>query len=113
MQGTKTADTSTVRLFRRARRLHARTGGSSSALEQAELAALHETTLALLDRLNLEDLLETIVERAGGLVGAPRLPLSARARRRGTRGGFCQMRRVDIEGRSDMPNASNLHAWHA
>jgi diguanylate cyclase (GGDEF)-like protein len=38
-------------------------------LEQAELAALHDTTLALLDRLDLEDLLETIVERAGALVG--------------------------------------------
>ena len=37
--------------------------------DQAEVAALQETTLALLDRRDLEELLETIVERAGALVG--------------------------------------------
>jgi len=50
--------------------VRARTAAPPAALEQAELAALHETTLALLDRLDLEGLLETIVDRAGGLVGA-------------------------------------------
>ncbi|MGH3066193.1 MAG: HD domain-containing phosphohydrolase, partial [Gaiellaceae bacterium] len=49
--------------------MYARTAASTRAPEEAELAVLHETTLALLDRLNLEDLLETIVERAGALVG--------------------------------------------
>jgi PleD family two-component response regulator len=38
------------------------------SVDQAELAALHKTTLALLDRQNPEDLLETIVERAGALI---------------------------------------------
>jgi signal transduction histidine kinase len=33
------------------------------------LTALHETTLALMNRLELTDLLETIIARAGGLVG--------------------------------------------
>ncbi|MCI0560474.1 MAG: PAS domain S-box protein, partial [Nitrososphaera sp.] len=33
------------------------------------LAALHETTLALMNRLELNDLLETIVKRAGALMG--------------------------------------------
>lgn len=36
---------------------------------EAEAAALHETTVALLDGLDLEDLLEKIVERAGALLG--------------------------------------------
>lgn len=53
-----------MRFFDRARRSYA-----PIPLEEAQLTALHETTLALLDRLDLEDLLETIVERAGGLVG--------------------------------------------
>lgn len=35
------------------------------------LTALHETTLALMNRLELTDLLEAIVTRAGGLVGTP------------------------------------------
>jgi diguanylate cyclase (GGDEF)-like protein len=54
-----------VRLFARARRLHA----DPTASLQAEVAALHETTLALLDRRNPEELFETIVERAGRLLG--------------------------------------------
>ncbi|MFQ5340502.1 MAG: response regulator [Anaerolineae bacterium] len=35
------------------------------------LAALHETTLGLITRLNLDELLEALVIRAGQLVGAP------------------------------------------
>jgi len=35
------------------------------------LTALHETTLALMNRLEIHDLLETIVLRAGALVGTP------------------------------------------
>jgi diguanylate cyclase (GGDEF)-like protein len=63
-----TADIPTVRLFERVRRLHADPRAEIS-VDQAELAALHETTLTLLDRQNPEDLLETIVERAGALLG--------------------------------------------
>jgi diguanylate cyclase (GGDEF)-like protein len=36
-----------------------------------ELAALHETALGLLERLDLGELLETIVDRAAALVGTP------------------------------------------
>lgn len=54
-----------MRLFARARRLHA----EPTASHRAEVAALHETTLALLDRRNPEELFETIVERAGRLLG--------------------------------------------
>ena len=39
--------------------------------EREELAALHETALGLIERLDLDDLLQTIVDRAGGLVGTP------------------------------------------
>jgi diguanylate cyclase (GGDEF)-like protein len=39
--------------------------------EREELAALHETALGLIERLDLGDLLEAIVDRAGGLVGTP------------------------------------------
>jgi PAS domain S-box-containing protein len=35
------------------------------------LTALHDTTLALVNRLNLQDLLETLVRRAGQLLGTP------------------------------------------
>jgi diguanylate cyclase (GGDEF)-like protein len=55
-------------LFERVRRLDANPRAGVS-VDQAGLAALHKTTLALLDRQNPEDLLETIVERAGGLLG--------------------------------------------
>jgi HD-GYP domain-containing protein (c-di-GMP phosphodiesterase class II)/putative methionine-R-sulfoxide reductase with GAF domain len=37
--------------------------------ERAELAALHETALGLIERLDVDELLETIVDRAAGLVG--------------------------------------------
>ncbi|HEV3478780.1 MAG TPA: HD domain-containing phosphohydrolase, partial [Gaiellaceae bacterium] len=37
--------------------------------EREELAALHETALGLIERLDLDDLLQAIVDRAGGLVG--------------------------------------------
>jgi diguanylate cyclase (GGDEF)-like protein len=37
--------------------------------ERAELAALHETALGLIERLDLDDLLQAIVDRASGLVG--------------------------------------------
>src|ERR687895_2384175 len=37
--------------------------------EREELAALHETALGLIERLDLGDLLEAIVERAAALVG--------------------------------------------
>ncbi len=39
--------------------------------QSAYLAALHETTLALMNRLEPADLLENIVARAGSLVGTP------------------------------------------
>jgi diguanylate cyclase (GGDEF)-like protein len=39
--------------------------------EREELAALHETAVGLIERLDLDDLLEAIVDRAGGLVGTP------------------------------------------
>jgi diguanylate cyclase (GGDEF)-like protein len=39
--------------------------------EREELAALHETAIGLIERLDLGELLETIVDRAGGLVGTP------------------------------------------
>jgi len=39
--------------------------------ERQELAALHETALGLIERLDLGELLEAIVERAAGLVGTP------------------------------------------
>jgi diguanylate cyclase (GGDEF)-like protein len=39
--------------------------------EREELAALHETALGLIERLDLDELLEAIVDRAGGLVGTP------------------------------------------
>jgi diguanylate cyclase (GGDEF)-like protein len=57
-----------VKLFGRARRLDVdqRRGAT---VDQAGHAALHDTTLALLDRQNAEDLLEAIVARAGELVG--------------------------------------------
>ncbi|MCI0528158.1 MAG: GAF domain-containing protein, partial [Nitrospira sp.] len=35
------------------------------------LAALYETTLAIMNRLNLTDLLETLIARAGALLGTP------------------------------------------
>jgi diguanylate cyclase (GGDEF)-like protein len=44
---------------------------SSVPDEREELAALHETALGLIERLDLDDLLQTIVDRAGGLVGTP------------------------------------------
>jgi GAF domain-containing protein len=37
--------------------------------EREELAALHETALGLIERLDLGELLQAIVDRAGGLVG--------------------------------------------
>jgi GAF domain-containing protein len=37
--------------------------------ERAELAALHETALGLIERLDVGELLETIVDRAAALVG--------------------------------------------
>ena len=43
--------------------------GAHGAHERPELEALYETTLALLDGLDLEELLETIVERAGAHAG--------------------------------------------
>jgi diguanylate cyclase (GGDEF)-like protein len=39
--------------------------------EREELAALHETALGLIERLDLDELLQAIVDRAGGLVGTP------------------------------------------
>jgi diguanylate cyclase (GGDEF)-like protein len=39
--------------------------------EREELAALHEMALGLIERLDLDDLLQAIVDRAGGLVGTP------------------------------------------
>jgi diguanylate cyclase (GGDEF)-like protein len=39
--------------------------------ERQELEALHETALGLIDRLDLDELLHAIVDRAGGLVGTP------------------------------------------
>ena len=44
---------------------------SSLPDEREELAALHETALGLIERLDLDELLQTIVDRAGGLVGTP------------------------------------------
>jgi diguanylate cyclase (GGDEF)-like protein len=41
------------------------------ARQNDELAALHETALALIDGLDLESVLEAIVVRAGALVGCP------------------------------------------
>ena len=35
------------------------------------LAALHETTLGLINRLNLQDLLQALISRAGQLLGTP------------------------------------------
>jgi hypothetical protein len=50
--------------------------------EREELAALHETALGLIERLDLGELLEAIVDRAGTLVGTPHgyLYVAARAR---------------------------------
>lgn len=39
--------------------------------EREELAALHETAIGLIERLDLDDLLQTIVDRAAALVGTP------------------------------------------
>jgi diguanylate cyclase (GGDEF)-like protein len=39
--------------------------------EREELAALHETALGLIERLDLDELLEAIVDRAAALVGTP------------------------------------------
>lgn len=39
--------------------------------QNAYLEALHETTLGLLSRLDLDELLQTLLERAGMLIGAP------------------------------------------
>ena len=39
--------------------------------ERGELAALHETAVGLIERLDVTELLETIVDRAGALVGTP------------------------------------------
>jgi signal transduction histidine kinase/DNA-binding response OmpR family regulator len=39
-------------------------------LQNAELEALHETTLGVMDRLDLDELLTTLLERAGQLAGA-------------------------------------------
>jgi diguanylate cyclase (GGDEF)-like protein len=39
--------------------------------EREELAALHETAVGLIERLDVDDLLQAIVDRAGGLVGTP------------------------------------------
>jgi PAS domain S-box-containing protein len=39
--------------------------------QKEELAALHETTLGLLNRLDADDLLETILTRAAALLGTP------------------------------------------
>ena len=39
--------------------------------EREELEALHETALGLIERLDLDDLLQAIVDRAAALVGAP------------------------------------------
>lgn len=39
--------------------------------QKEELAALHETTLGLLNRLDASDLLETILTRAAALIGTP------------------------------------------
>jgi two-component system, OmpR family, phosphate regulon sensor histidine kinase PhoR len=57
-------------------RLAARTRERAAAEESlrrqnAYLAALHETALGLIKRLDLKDLLEAIVTRAGALVGTP------------------------------------------
>lgn len=68
IEGKASADIPSMGLFERVRRLDANPRAGVSA-DQAGLAALHKTTLALLDRQNPEDLLETIVERAGGLLG--------------------------------------------
>ena len=59
------ADTAPVRLFR-----GGRANRSSDAHERAQLAMLHETALGLIERLDLQELLEAIAERAGDLVGA-------------------------------------------
>jgi diguanylate cyclase (GGDEF)-like protein len=44
---------------------------SSCAGEREELAALHETALGLIERLDLAELLQAIIDRAGALVGTP------------------------------------------
>ena len=44
---------------------------SSVPDEREELAALHETALGLIERLDLGEVLQAVVDRAGGLVGTP------------------------------------------
>jgi diguanylate cyclase (GGDEF)-like protein len=44
---------------------------SSVPDEREELAALHETALGLIERLDLDELLQAIVDRAAALVGTP------------------------------------------
>ena len=39
--------------------------------QNAELEALHETTLGVMDRLDIDELLTTLLERAGQLAGSP------------------------------------------
>jgi diguanylate cyclase (GGDEF)-like protein len=53
-----------VRLFR-----GGRNGGWSNGHERARLELLHETALGLIERLDVQQLLEGIAERAGDLVG--------------------------------------------
>ncbi len=49
-----------------------RTRAEEKLRQQNEyLTALHDTTLAIMNRLNLADLLETLVKRAGQLMGTP------------------------------------------
>jgi GAF domain-containing protein len=58
-----------VRLFSGAKPARALAATLVDADGRAELEALHETTLRLIERLDLEDVLNTIVERAAALVG--------------------------------------------
>ena len=51
--------------------LHASLDFETLARRNRELAALHQTTIALLDRLDLDAVLEAIVDNARSLVGTP------------------------------------------
>ncbi len=67
----RTAELSTANT-RLQREIAERARAEETLLRQNEyLAALHETTLGLMSRLDLKDLLETLVRRAGQLLGTP------------------------------------------
>jgi diguanylate cyclase (GGDEF)-like protein len=69
IRGVAAADIPEVRLFSGAKPAHASAATLVDARERAELEALHETTLRLIERLDVEDVLNAIVERAAALVG--------------------------------------------